>query len=263
MPTEARAQVARATSRRHGARWPGCWSPTSPASWPARTPRCCWPTSAPRWSRSRARGATTPAPGSRRCATGRLDLLPRRQPQQALDRARPQGPRRPGRSPGELARRADVVIENFKPGGLAPLRPRLRHRRARPTPASSTPRSAASAAAGRARALPGYDLIVQAISGLMSLTGDPGRRAVPRRHLGLRRDGRPARDHRRARRAARTRHDDRPRPARRGQPAVLGAVRAWSTSPAPTSPAASSRSGWATATRACSPTSRCPAPTAT
>ena len=35
------------------------------------------------------------------------------------------------------------------------------------------PRSAASAAAQKGAALPGYDLIVQAISGLMSLTGDP------------------------------------------------------------------------------------------
>ena len=51
---------------------------------------------------------------------------------------------------------------------------------------------------------------------------------------------------------------DRPRPARRGQPALLRAVRAGQPDQRATSPAASSRSGWATATRACSPTSRCP-----
>ena len=92
----------------------------------------------------------------------------------------------------------------------------------------------------------------------MSLTGDPDGRAVPRRHLGLRRDGRPARHHRRPRRAARTGDETGRGPARRGQPAVLGAVRAGQPDQRRTSPAASSRSGWATATRACSPTSRCP-----
>ena len=50
-------------------RSPGCWSPTSRGSWPGPTPRCCSPTSARRWSRSSRRPATTPGPGSRRCAT--------------------------------------------------------------------------------------------------------------------------------------------------------------------------------------------------
>ncbi|TCC48770.1 CoA transferase [Kribbella capetownensis] len=72
----------------------------------------------------------------------------------------------------ELARRADVLIENFKPGGLARfgldyesvsvVNPRLVY--ASISGFGSGPRGAA---------LPGYDLIVQAISGLMSLTGDP------------------------------------------------------------------------------------------
>ena len=77
----------------------------------------------------------------------------------------------------ELARRADVLVENFKPGGLARFGLDYDTRVAPTTPASSTPRSAASAPAEGA-ALPGYDLMVQAMSGLMSLTGDAGR---PRR----------------------------------------------------------------------------------
>ena len=53
----------------------------------------------------------------------------------------------------------------------------------------------------------------------------PGRRAVPGRDLGVRRDGRAARHHRHPGRAQPPARD-RPRPARRGQPAVVGAVRA-------------------------------------
>ena len=47
---------------------------------------------------------------------------------------------------------------------------------------------------GAGASYPGYDLMVQAISGLMSLTGDPDGAALPGRHLRLRRDGRPARE---------------------------------------------------------------------
>jgi crotonobetainyl-CoA:carnitine CoA-transferase CaiB-like acyl-CoA transferase len=68
-----------------------------------------------------------------------------------------------------LAARADVMIENFKPDGLA--RFGLDHE----TVAAGNPRiiycsiSGFGTAAGAA--LPGYDLLVQATSGLMSLTG--------------------------------------------------------------------------------------------
>ena len=152
-----------------------------------------------------------------------LDVLPRRQPQQAVDRPRPQG--RGGRRPGPRARppgrRRDRELQARRPGsrsGSATTTSR------RATRASSTPRSAGSAPAV-ARSLPGYDLIVQAISGLMSLTGDP--------------DGSPYR-------AGISVFDvmtglhatigilaalhapggDRARPARRGQPAVVRAARA-------------------------------------
>jgi crotonobetainyl-CoA:carnitine CoA-transferase CaiB-like acyl-CoA transferase len=72
----------------------------------------------------------------------------------------------------ELARRADVFVENFKPGGLgrfgldydsvAAINPGIVY--ASISGFGSGPGGAS---------LPGYDLIVQAISGFMSLTGDP------------------------------------------------------------------------------------------
>jgi crotonobetainyl-CoA:carnitine CoA-transferase CaiB-like acyl-CoA transferase len=72
----------------------------------------------------------------------------------------------------ELARRADVLIENFKPGGLA------RFGLDYDSVAAGNPAVVYASISGfgsqpGGAALPGYDLIVQAISGLMSLTGDP------------------------------------------------------------------------------------------
>jgi crotonobetainyl-CoA:carnitine CoA-transferase CaiB-like acyl-CoA transferase len=71
----------------------------------------------------------------------------------------------------ELARRADVLVENFKPGGLT--RFGLDH----PSVAATNPGVVYASISGfgsgpGGRALPGYDLIVQAISGFMSLTGE-------------------------------------------------------------------------------------------
>ena len=71
-----------------------------------------------------------------------------------------------------LAARADVLIENFRPGGLA------RFGLDYPTVAADNPRIVYASISGfgsgpEGAALPGYDLIVQAISGLMSLTGSP------------------------------------------------------------------------------------------
>jgi crotonobetainyl-CoA:carnitine CoA-transferase CaiB-like acyl-CoA transferase len=72
----------------------------------------------------------------------------------------------------ELARRADVVVENFKPGGLA--RFGLDYDAVAVTNPAVVYASISGFGSGPGgRALPGYDLIVQAISGLMSLTGDP------------------------------------------------------------------------------------------
>ncbi len=72
----------------------------------------------------------------------------------------------------ELARRADIVIENFRPGGLA------RFGLDYDSVAATNPRVVYASISGfgsgpEGAKLPGYDLIVQAISGLMSLTGSP------------------------------------------------------------------------------------------
>jgi crotonobetainyl-CoA:carnitine CoA-transferase CaiB-like acyl-CoA transferase len=73
----------------------------------------------------------------------------------------------------ELARRADVLVENFKPGGLA--RFRLDYDSVRATnPGVVYASISGFGSAPGGRDLAGYDLMVQAISGLMSLTGDPG-----------------------------------------------------------------------------------------
>lgn len=78
----------------------------------------------------------------------------------------------------ELAARADVLIENFKPGGLK------RFGLDYDTTSQRNPGVIYASISGfgtaEGAALPGYDLVVQAMSGLMSLTGDadgPGYRA--------------------------------------------------------------------------------------
>src|SRR4051794_19725178 len=72
----------------------------------------------------------------------------------------------------QLARRADVVVENFKPGGLA--RFGLDYDTVAATNAGVVYASITGFGSQPGGAeLHGYDLIVQAISGLMSLTGSP------------------------------------------------------------------------------------------
>ncbi|MFL6130334.1 MAG: CaiB/BaiF CoA transferase family protein [Mycobacteriales bacterium] len=72
----------------------------------------------------------------------------------------------------ELAARADILLENFKPGGLA--RFGLDYDSVAATNPGVVYASISGFGSGGGRALPGYDLIVQAISGLMSLTGEEG-----------------------------------------------------------------------------------------
>jgi crotonobetainyl-CoA:carnitine CoA-transferase CaiB-like acyl-CoA transferase len=73
----------------------------------------------------------------------------------------------------ELARRADIFIENFKPGGLARFGLDYEATSAA-NPAVIYASISGFGSGPKGAPLPGYDLIVQAISGLMSLTGDPG-----------------------------------------------------------------------------------------
>ena len=70
----------------------------------------------------------------------------------------------------ELARRADVMIQNFKPGGLAKYG--LDAATARTANPGLVYASISGFGQREGAAVPGYDLMVQAISGLMSLTGD-------------------------------------------------------------------------------------------
>jgi crotonobetainyl-CoA:carnitine CoA-transferase CaiB-like acyl-CoA transferase len=71
----------------------------------------------------------------------------------------------------ELARRADIFVQNFKPGGLA--RFGLDYESVRAGNPAIIYASISGFGAGGGKDLPGYDLMVQAMSGLMSLTGDP------------------------------------------------------------------------------------------
>lgn len=69
----------------------------------------------------------------------------------------------------ELVRRSDVVIENFRPGTMA------RYGLDEPTLRAGAPGlvycSLSGFGSGPGAALPGYDLLVQALGGLMSVTG--------------------------------------------------------------------------------------------
>jgi crotonobetainyl-CoA:carnitine CoA-transferase CaiB-like acyl-CoA transferase len=70
----------------------------------------------------------------------------------------------------ELAARADVVVENFKPGGL--VRFGLDFESVSNRNPAVIYASISGFGSGAGAALPGYDLVVQAVSGLMSLTGE-------------------------------------------------------------------------------------------
>ncbi len=71
----------------------------------------------------------------------------------------------------ELLRRADVAIENFRPGGLVKFG--LDYLRAAELNPALIYLSITGFGTAEGAWLPGYDLVVQAVSGLMSLTGEP------------------------------------------------------------------------------------------
>jgi len=70
----------------------------------------------------------------------------------------------------ELLRRADVAIENFRPGALAKYG--LDYESAAASNPGLVYLSISGFGTAEGAGLPGYDLIVQAVSGLMSLTGE-------------------------------------------------------------------------------------------
>ncbi|MCM2423707.1 CoA transferase [Streptomyces sp. RKAG293] len=73
----------------------------------------------------------------------------------------------------ELVRRADVVFENFRPGTMAKYG--LSYEQARAVNPGVVYCSVTGFGSGEGAALPGYDLLLQAVGGLMSVTGpEPG-----------------------------------------------------------------------------------------
>jgi crotonobetainyl-CoA:carnitine CoA-transferase CaiB-like acyl-CoA transferase len=86
----------------------------------------------------------------------------------ALDLTSPEG----GAAARELALTADVVVENFRPGLMR--RFGLDHETlVRENPRIVSCSLVAFSEAGESAARPGYDIIVQALSGVMSFTGQP------------------------------------------------------------------------------------------
>jgi crotonobetainyl-CoA:carnitine CoA-transferase CaiB-like acyl-CoA transferase len=73
----------------------------------------------------------------------------------------------------ELARRADVLIENFRPGGMAKFG--LDYEAVRADNPAVVYASISGFGSTDGKDMPGYDLLVQAMSGLMDLTGAPDR----------------------------------------------------------------------------------------
>ncbi|HEY8300676.1 MAG TPA: CoA transferase [Jatrophihabitans sp.] len=71
----------------------------------------------------------------------------------------------------ELARRADVVVENFRPG--TPVRFGLDYETVRRDNPGVVHCSISGFGSGLGADLPGYDFLIQAVGGLMSITGDP------------------------------------------------------------------------------------------
>ncbi|MEV0368351.1 CoA transferase [Streptomyces sp. NPDC050636] len=72
----------------------------------------------------------------------------------------------------ELARRADVLIENFRPGALAKYG--LDHATTRAANPHLVHCTITGFGSGEGAHLPGYDFVAQAVGGLMSITGEPG-----------------------------------------------------------------------------------------
>ncbi|MFD6157137.1 CaiB/BaiF CoA transferase family protein [Nocardia sp. NPDC060256] len=70
----------------------------------------------------------------------------------------------------ELVRRADIVVENFRPGTMAKFG--LSYEQVQGLNPGVIYCSLSAFGAGKGAELPGYDLLIQAAGGLMSITGD-------------------------------------------------------------------------------------------
>lgn len=133
-------------------------------------PQCCWQTSVPRSSKLSAPGAgdDTRAWGPPYAADGQstyFHSVNRNKRSLALDIGEPADQRIAQR----LAERADIVIENFKPGALT--RYGLDYQSVNANNPSVIYCSISGFGTGGGADLPGYDLLVQAMGGLMSITG--------------------------------------------------------------------------------------------
>ena len=157
-------------------RSPACASSTARPCWPGRTARCCSATWAPTSSRSSRPTATRRAAGDRRGSGRRPATASRTAAYYLAVNRNKRSLRLDLRTPDgkavlrRLLAEGDVVVENFRVGGfarlgfdddeLARLNPRLVH-------LAISGYGTRGAAASR----PGYDFVIQAASGLMSITG--------------------------------------------------------------------------------------------
>ena len=114
--------------------------------------------------------ATTRARGGRR-SSGRERVLPERQPQQGEPHARPEVARR-ARGARRAARPRRRPRRELPAGRDGAARTRLRQRRRRSHPAIVYCSISGFGQTGPRRDEPGYDAVMQAEGGLMSITGD-------------------------------------------------------------------------------------------
>ena len=104
--------------------------------------------------------------------------LPRLEPQQAVDRAQPEEPRRSMRIIMDMAKHADVVVQNFRPGVLAKLGYGYEDFKA------VNPRIIYCSGSGYGESgpyveRPGQDMLIQGLAGLIANTGRGDQAPVP------------------------------------------------------------------------------------